>query len=77
MLITPWALERPYVWSELGAVWGRRKLIVALLLGVTPAELQSRPGIPVYLKKRNLLPLNDAGRYLDELRERVARHAQS
>jgi hypothetical protein len=24
VLLTPWALERPYVWTELGAAWGRR-----------------------------------------------------
>jgi hypothetical protein len=24
VLLTPWALERPYVWAELGAAWGRR-----------------------------------------------------
>lgn len=23
VLITPWALDRPYVWAELGAAWGR------------------------------------------------------
>lgn len=53
MLLTPWALERPYVWAELGAAWGRRIPIVALLQGITPAELQTRPGIPVLLKKRD------------------------
>ena len=53
--LTPWALERPYVWAEIGAAWGRRIPIVALLLGITPNELQSRPGIPLLLKKRDLL----------------------
>ena len=55
VLLTPWALERPYVWAEIGAAWGRRIPIVALLLGITPTELQARPGIPVLLKKRDLL----------------------
>ena len=41
VLLTPWALERPYVWSELGAAWGRRKRIVGLLHGVTPGDLQT------------------------------------
>jgi len=49
VLITPWALERPYVWAELGAAWGRRVPIVGLLHGVSAAELHSRPGIPVLL----------------------------
>ena len=74
VLLTPWALERPYVWIELGAAWGRRIPIVALLLGITPGELQSRPGVPVLLKKRDLLALNDIEVYLKQLRGRVERH---
>jgi len=70
VLLTPWALDRPYVWIELGAAWGRRIPIVALLLGITPDEFQSRPGIPVLMKKRDLLKLNDIETYLEQLRSR-------
>jgi len=55
ILITPWALDRPYIWAEIGAAWCRRIPIVGLLLGLTPTELQTRPGAPVFLKRRNLL----------------------
>ncbi len=71
VLLTPWALERPYVWAEIGAAWGRGIPIVALLLGMTPGELQEKPGIPVMLKRRNLVSLNDVDHYLVELAERV------
>ena len=71
VLLTPWALERPYVWAELGAAWGHRIPIVALLHGVTPGELQSRRGVPVLLKKRNFVELNDVDRYFDQLQLRV------
>ena len=71
VLLTPWALERPYVWAELGAAWGRRIPIVGLLHGITAAELQSRPGIPILLKKRDLLALNEIETYLSQLRTRV------
>ena len=71
VLLTPWALDRPYVWAEIGAAWGRRIPIVALLLGITAMELQARPGIPVLLKKRDLLGLNDIEIYLKQLGERV------
>lgn len=74
VLLTPWALERPYVWAEIGAAWGRRIPIVALLLGITPTELQTRPGIPVLLKKRDLLQLNDIEVYLEQLQARVQQH---
>jgi hypothetical protein len=73
LLLTPWALERPYVWAEIGAAWGRRIPIVALLLGITAAELQIRPGIPVLLKKRDLLELNNIEVYLEQLGARVQR----
>jgi hypothetical protein len=75
VLLTPWALDRPYVWAELGAAWGRRIPIVALLLGITPTELQSRSGTPVFLKKRDLLQLNEIETYLGQLRHRVKQHA--
>jgi hypothetical protein len=73
VLLTPWAPERPYVWAEIGTAWGRRIPIVALLLGITAAELQVRPGIPVLLKKRDLLELNDIEVYLGQLAARVQR----
>ena len=72
VLLTPWSLERPYVWAELGAAWGRRLPIVALLLGVSAKELQTRPGVPIFLKKRDLIELNDVELYLRELKPRVA-----
>jgi hypothetical protein len=71
VLLTPWALERPYVWAELGAAWGRRIPIVALLLGITSSELQSRSGVPILLKKRDLIELNDIDTYLSQLRLRI------
>ena len=71
VLLTPWALERPYVWAEIGAAWGRRIPIVTLLLGITATELQSRPGIPVLLKKRDLLQLNEVEVYFDQLSGRI------
>jgi hypothetical protein len=74
VLLTPWALDRPYVWAELGAAWGRRIPIVALLLGITPSELQKRPGTPVFLKKRDLLQLNEVETYLEQLKARVRQH---
>jgi hypothetical protein len=73
VLMTPWALDRPYVWAELGAAWSRRIPIVILLHGMTPADFQSRPGIPVFLKKRNMVDLNAIDSYLSGLRRRVRR----
>ncbi len=46
VLLTPWALDRPYIWAEIGAAWGRRIPIVAILHGITPQELQARQVFP-------------------------------
>jgi hypothetical protein len=75
VLLTPWALDRPYVWAEIGAAWGRRIPIVALLLGLTPGELQTRPGVPLLLKKRDLLQLNQIDVYLEQLTARMTEQA--
>lgn len=74
VLLTPWALDRAYVWAEIGAAWGRRIPIVALLLGITATELQKRPGVPVLLKKRDLLELNEIDKYLEQLTSRTRQH---
>jgi len=71
VLLTPWALDRPYVWAELGAAWGRRIPIVGLLHGLSAGDLQSRPGVPVFLKKRDLVRLNEIDDYLRQLKRRV------
>ena len=71
VLLTPWALNRPYVWAELGAAWSRRIPIIGLLQGLTPNELQSRPEVPFFVKRRDLLPLNQIDTYFEELRARV------
>jgi hypothetical protein len=76
VLLTPWALERPYVWAEIGAAWGRRIPIVGVLYGMTAAELQTRPGIPVFLKRRDLIVMNDIDRYFEELAKRTGSTTQ-
>ncbi|PZN70258.1 MAG: hypothetical protein DM484_28630 [Candidatus Methylumidiphilus alinenensis] len=74
VLITPWALSRPYVWLEIGAAWYKGIPIIVLLLGMTASEFQEKANIPVELKKRNLIKLNDVDRYVVELTERVNRN---
>lgn len=71
VLFTPWAFDRPYVWSELGAAWIRRLPIVVLLHGLTVQHFQSDPKAPIFLKKRDIISLNAIDQYLDELSLRV------
>jgi hypothetical protein len=75
VLLTPWALDRPYIWAELGAAWGRRIPVVAVLHGMTAADVQSRAGIPVMLKKRDMIDLNEIDKYFEQLKMRVGQPA--
>jgi hypothetical protein len=70
VLFTPWALERPYVWIEIGAAWQRRLPIVVVLLGLSAKEFQAHPNAPVFLKKRDIIRLNEIDQYLKQLSSR-------
>jgi hypothetical protein len=52
----------------------RQLPIIALLMGMTPEDLQKRSDVPILLKKRDLLLLNDIESYLKQLRRRVERY---
>jgi hypothetical protein len=71
VLVTPWSLQRPYVWAEIGAAWLRRIPIVVVLHGISASEFQALPNVPVFLKKRDLIRLNDIDQYFDQLGQRV------
>ncbi len=77
VLMTPWAIERPYVWLEIGAAWLRGIPIVVVLLGLTVAQFHERAHIPVALRESNLISLNRFDRYISELRDRVAHHLRN
>lgn len=71
VLLTPWALKRPYIWLEIGAVWGLGKRIVGVLHGLSANELVSQDGTPALLKRIDLVRLNDVDAYLNQLKLRV------
>jgi len=70
VLFTPWALERPYVWIEIGAAWQRRLPIVVVLHGLSAKDFQAHPNAPVFLKKRDIIRLNELDQYLKQLSSR-------
>ncbi|MGH8584137.1 MAG: toll/interleukin-1 receptor domain-containing protein [Gammaproteobacteria bacterium] len=71
VLFTPWALDRAYVWTEIGAAWIRRIPIITVLHGITAADFQSLPNAPVFLKKRDIVRLNEIDQYFEQLGRRV------
>ncbi|MGQ9627957.1 MAG: toll/interleukin-1 receptor domain-containing protein [Anaerolineae bacterium] len=71
VILTPWSLKRLYVWAEIGAVWGKRKPIVGVLYGLTPEELYTQADVPVLIKRRDLIDINQLDQYLSQLQERI------
>ena len=71
VLLTPWALGRPYVWAELGVAWGRKIPIVVALHGLSITELQAKTDIPLFLRKRDMIDINQLDDYFLQLKARV------
>ena len=74
VLLTPWSLDRRYVWAEIGAAWLRGIPVIGILYGLTREALQAQAGTPILLKKRNLVDINDLDRYFRELQARINRN---
>ncbi len=70
-LFTPWSANRFWVWSEIGAVWGQGKRVVAVLYGLDVKDLEEVGGSKGVFEDINILRLNDVERYFIELNQRV------
>jgi hypothetical protein len=76
VLFTPWSLERPYVWAEIGAAWIRKIPIIVVLHGLSIPQFQAQPNYPVFIKKRDIIHLNDIDQYFQQLGARVAQESK-
>jgi hypothetical protein len=72
VLVTPWALERPWVWVEIGGAWLRRIPIVVVLHGLTRQDFLAQPATPAFLKTRDIIRLNEIEQYFQQLQRRAA-----
>ena len=71
VLFTPWSLERPYVWLEIGAAFILELPIIAAFYGVSLEEVLRIAKIPNVIKETNSVPLNQLHVYLSQLKKRV------
>jgi len=72
VLLTPWALTRPYVWAEIGAAWSKRIPIIVVLHGLKPEDVNAMAKVPLLLKRRNMIHINELDTYLDQLKFRLS-----
>lgn len=71
VLLTPWALNRPYIWIEIGLFLNERKRIVVVLHGLTAKEISTDERIPAILKRIDLVEINQLDGYFNQLKKRV------
>lgn len=71
VLLTPWATTRPYIWIEIGLFLRDRKRIVGVLHGLTAKEISTDERIPAFLKRIDLVEINQLDGYFDQLKKRV------
>jgi hypothetical protein len=75
-LLTPWSINRNWVWTEIGAARVLGKRILGILYGVSMETLSSEGGGMACLSSRNVLSINDIETYLAELKKRVKEAAK-
>lgn len=75
-LLTPWSVDRNWVWTELSAAWALRKRFVGVLYGITIEEIERNHGGMACLGPTNVIALDDYEDYLQEMLERASRRDQ-
>jgi hypothetical protein len=70
-LLTPWSVDRNWVWSEMAGAWALRKRYVGVVYGLTLEQIDRDHGGLAMLSSTNAINLNELDGYLSELGERV------
>lgn len=73
VLLTPWSVDRNWVWVEIGAARITGKRIVTVLYHVTLDMIDDDKGGSTFLRSKNTVEINDLDAYFDEVRERTSR----
>ncbi|PWV97231.1 TIR domain-containing protein [Hoeflea marina] len=70
-LFTPWAIDRNWLWVEIGAARGLGLRIVTALYSVALSTIDAERGGLAFLKAKNAVDINDLESYFDELKDRL------
>lgn len=74
ILLTPWSVDRNWLWVEIGAARAKGCRIVPVLYGLTLDEIDKDKGGTTFLRGKNVVAINGLDSYLAELKRRVSRH---
>jgi hypothetical protein len=75
VLLTPWSVERNWVWVEIGAARALGLRIVPVLYQVSLDEIDQERGGKTFLGAKNVVDMNEVDQYLLELTKRVVERA--
>jgi hypothetical protein len=67
-LLTPWSVDRNWVWAEMSAAWALRKRFVGVLYGLTIPQIDKDHGGLAMLAPTNILAIDDFDDYIRELK---------
>jgi len=70
-LLTPWSVDRNWVWSEMAGAWALKKRYVGVIFGLTLEGIEKGHGGLAMLSPTNVIGLNDFDTYVSELGQRV------
>ncbi len=70
-LLTPWSADRNWVWIEIGAARALGLRVVAVLYGITLADLDKDRGGKGFLGSKNIVEINSIDVYLNEVTKRA------
>jgi hypothetical protein len=71
VLLTPWSVDRNWVWVEMGAARMLGKRIVAVLYQVSLDTIDKEKGGLTFLKSKNVVDINELEAYFLELKKRA------
>jgi len=71
-LLTPWSVDRNWVWTEIASAWIMSKRFVAVLYGLTLDEIDRERGGAACLSPTNMATIDEFDDYIEELRARLS-----
>jgi hypothetical protein len=71
VLLTPWSVDRNWVWVEVGAARALDLRIVPVLYNISLEKIDHERGGKTFLGAKNVVEINDLDQYLLELTKRA------
>lgn len=75
-LITPWSVDRHWIWTEMGMMFGLKRRVTAIVYGVTLDDIRSSGGAAM-LTDRNVADINEFSDYVRQLKRRLDRRRKA